>query len=89
MPLKKIIRLSRFDRAFGKLPQEIKKRFSKQLDFFIQDPFYPSLKTERIKGSIFAFRVTDYYRFTWEFGEEKSTVILRNIGKHDPTLKDG
>lgn len=87
MPLEIIVSPSRFDRAFDKLPREIKKRFSKQLDLFIQDPFYPSLKTERIRGSVHASRVADFYRFTWEFAEEKSTVILRNIGKHDPTLK--
>ena len=89
MPLERIASLSRFDRAFDKLPKEIKKRFAKQLDLFIKDPFYPSLKTERIRGAVYASRVTDFYRFTWEFGEEKATVILRNIGKHDPTLKDG
>ncbi len=83
-----IVALRRFDRAFDKLPSDIKKRFSKQLEHFIQDPFYPSLKTERIRGSIYASRVWDFYRFTWEFGEEKSTVILRNIGRHDKTLKD-
>lgn len=87
MPLEVIVSLSRFDRAFDKLPLEIRKRFSKQLEHFVQDPFYPSLKTERIRGSIYASRVSDFYRFTWEFGEEKSTVILRNIGKHDRTLK--
>jgi mRNA-degrading endonuclease RelE of RelBE toxin-antitoxin system len=88
VPLERIVSLSRFDRAFDKLPQDIKKRFNKQLDHFIQDPFYPSLKTERIRGTVYASRVTDFYRFTWEFAEEKSTVILRNIGKHDPILKD-
>ncbi|MFH1151386.1 MAG: hypothetical protein V1748_13025 [Actinomycetota bacterium] len=88
MPLERIVSLSRFDRAFGKLPKDIQKRFEKQLDLFIQDPFYPSLQTERIRGSVYASRVTDFYRFTWEFGDEKSTVILRNIGKHDPILKD-
>ena len=89
MPLQRIVSLRRFDRAFEKLPRDIKKRFSKQLDLFIQDPLYPSLKTERIRGAVYASRVTEFYRFTWEFGEEKSTVILRNIGKHDPVLKDG
>ncbi len=89
MPLEKIVSLARFDRAFDKLPAEIRKRFAKQLDLFLRDPFYPSLHTERISGGVYASRVTDFYRFTWEFGEEKSTVILRNIGKHDPTLKAG
>jgi mRNA-degrading endonuclease RelE of RelBE toxin-antitoxin system len=89
VPLQRIVSLRRFDRAFEKLPRDIKKRFSKQLDLFIQDPLYPSLKTERIRGAVYASRVTEFYRFTWEFGEEKSTVILRNIGKHDPVLKDG
>jgi mRNA-degrading endonuclease RelE of RelBE toxin-antitoxin system len=89
VPLERIVSLRRFDRAFDKLPRDIKKRFSKQIELFIEDPFYPSLKTERIKGGVYASRVTDFYRFTWEFGEEGSTVVLRNIGKHDPTLKDG
>ncbi|PKQ28404.1 MAG: hypothetical protein CVT63_02860 [Candidatus Anoxymicrobium japonicum] len=89
MPLEKIASLHRFDKAFEKLPRDIKKRFAKQLSLFTQDPFYPSLKTERIRGAIYASRVTDFYRFTWEFGDDKSTVILRNIGKHNPALKDG
>ena len=38
MPLERIVSLSRFDRAFDKLPKDVKKRFEKQLDFFIQDP---------------------------------------------------
>lgn len=87
MPLERIVSLNRFERSFDKLPEDIKKRFEKQLDHFIKDPFYPSLKTERIIGNIYASRVTDFYRFTWQFGEEKSTVVLRNVGKHDPTLK--
>jgi mRNA-degrading endonuclease RelE of RelBE toxin-antitoxin system len=89
VPLEKVVKLVRFDRAFNKLPADIQRRFAKQLAFFLQDPFYPSLHTERITGGVYASRVSDFYRFTWEFGEEKSTVILRNIGKHDPTLKDG
>jgi|BarGraNGADG00312_1021997.scaffolds.fasta_scaffold19104_2 mRNA-degrading endonuclease RelE of RelBE toxin-antitoxin system len=89
MPLKRLIRLNRFVRAFDDLDADIQKIAEKQFHFFIENPFHPSLHTEKIdkaKG-IYASRITDNVRFTWQFGEEKSTVVLRNVGEHNKVLK--
>ena len=73
------IETERFKRRFRKLNKNERNSANKQLCLFADDPFYPSLQTERLVGNVYASIVTDDIRFTWEFGKEKSTVILMNI----------
>jgi hypothetical protein len=49
---------------------------------------WPSLRIKKIQGteSIFEFTITMSIRTTFEFNGD--TIILRNIGEHDRTLKN-
>jgi len=72
-----------FKKQFDKLPLNIKKSLWSSLDKFVSDPFYPSLKTEKIKGTeIYSSRLNIQYHFSWVSGENK-IIILRNVDIHD------
>jgi len=77
-----------FDKDIGNLPPNIKKLLEKQLGFLMDDPFHPSLKTEKIdkKRGIWAARVNIKYRFT--FTMVGDVYFLRRVGDHDKVLKN-
>lgn len=91
MTIRHIERTERFKREFKKLSQADKDAFEKQMRKFFanpQPPFHPSLRIKKIQGtdSIFEFTITMNVRMTFEFSSD--TIILRNIGEHDKTLKN-
>ena len=48
----KIVRSPRFDRAYKKLPEEVKKIFKEKMRLLIQSQFtHPSLRIKKIKGT--------------------------------------
>jgi mRNA-degrading endonuclease YafQ of YafQ-DinJ toxin-antitoxin module len=53
----------------------------------MENPRHPSLRTKEIRGqdNIFEASITMDIRMTWQYTEE--VILLRNIGKHDTTLK--
>jgi len=72
-----------FKKQFDELSLNIKKSLRLSLDKFGSDPFYSSLKTEKIKGTeIYSSRINIQYRFSWVSGEDK-IIILRNVDRHD------
>lgn len=91
MKLKKEIRLTRTER-FKKGVLELDKRtlekLKKQLALLVSNPRHPSLAVKKIKGtrSIFEARVSNFYRFTFEYGE-KNEIILRVVGPHNSAIK--
>jgi mRNA interferase RelE/StbE len=81
----------RFKRSFQKLKKEEQQAFQKQIELLIQNPtapFHPSLQIKEIKGTveIFECRINRDIRMTWQYYQSDS-ILLRNIGKHDSTLK--
>ena len=64
--MKKIIqRTRRFEKSFGKLNEKTQKLFIKKLGIFIDDEYFPSLRTHKLKGkrqNEYAFSVTDNIR---------------------------
>lgn len=76
----------KFKRNYKRVPQQIKKKFQKQLNFLVIDVRYPSLRTKKMKGreNVWEARVDRSYRFT--FQKENSDIILRTIGPHDEVL---
>ena len=79
---------SRFKRAYKSLPEEIKSKVKETLKTLSTDPKYPSLHLKKIKGTkdIWEIRVSLDYRITLQI--VKDYFILRNVGRHDPTLKN-
>lgn len=78
-------RIRRFERAYRSLTPRDRKAVSKALGLLRENPFHPSLGTERIKGTSFwAARATRNVRLTFEW--RGPLLILRNVGRHDETL---
>ena len=82
------IETARFKRAYKFLPDEVKVRTKETLRKLADNPSHPSLKVKKIKGTndIWEMRVSLDYRITFQMIKE--CFILRNIGHHDPTLKN-
>ena len=78
---------NRFKRAYKTLPPDIQNSVKKCLSLLEKDLRYPGLHCKKIKGTenIWEARVTLDYRLTFEF--QSDTILLRNVGHHDPTLR--
>jgi mRNA interferase RelE/StbE len=82
----KITRTDRFKKAWKQLSKGEKALSRKAITNLASDIRYPALKVKKIKGaeSIWEARVSLSLRMTFQI--EGSTIILRNIGRHDETL---
>ena len=82
------IETSRFRRAYQSLPQEVKTRVKEGLKMLAVNMRHPSLRVKKIKGTkdIWEARISLDYRMTFQMF--KNYIILRNVGHHDPTLKN-
>ena len=85
----RLTRTERFKKSVLELEEKTREKLKKQLRHLMSDPRHPALQVKKIKGtrSIFEARVNDFYRFTFEFGEDHE-IILRVIGPHNSTLKN-
>ena len=72
-----------FIRLYKKLPQDIKERTKKVLEFLQSNSGHPSLGHKKMAGQkdIFEVRVTQNYRLTYQ--RINDTAYLRKIGTHD------
>lgn len=80
-----INRTSRFKRAFKRLPLQIQKDFIKKIRIFSDNPYYPSLRTHKLRGRLeecYAFDLQDGFRVLFEFSNNNS-INLISIGPHD------
>lgn len=80
----KVVRSPRFDRAYKKLPENVKKIFKEKIQLLIQSKFtHPSLRVKKIKGTdtIWEASIDMNHRFTFEKIEHG--IKLRVIGKHN------
>ena len=92
-PSLRFIRTNRFRRAYRKLDRPYRERVKKALAQFLADRTHPGLRVKRIQGTdgIWEMRAGRDIRITFEFQEGQdgtSTVVLRNVGHHDPTLRN-
>jgi len=78
---------NRFQRAYKSLSPEDKKRVQKALSLMAQDLRHPSLIVKRIQVTqgIWEARASSSLRITFE--TESSSLILRNVGRHDEALR--
>ena len=93
MPSVRFIRTGRFKRAYRKLDERYRELVKKALTQFLADRTYPSLRVKRIQGTdgIWEMRAGRDIRITFEFQEDTAgtrAVVLRNVGHHDPTLRN-
>lgn len=76
--------LDKFKKHYQKLTKVEQKQFDNKLKLFVNDKFYPSLRTKAIMGSdnIYEFSVNMDIRVLWEKTGENSVTLL-DIGHHD------
>ena len=72
-----------FEKAFAKLPLDVKQTTYNKLELFYKNPLHPSLRVKKIQGTahIFEMSITMNYRLTFE--DAPHELFLRNIGTHD------
>ena len=88
-----LIRTERFQRAYRKLDEQCRESVKKALAQFLANRTYPGLHVKRIQGTdrIWEMRAGRDIRITFEFQQNENgttAVVLRNVGHHDPTLKN-
>lgn len=74
-----------FEKNYKKLPKEIKERAREKEIIFIENPFYPTLKTHKLSGKekeSWAFWINYSYRIKFVFLSDKEVLFL-DIGTHD------
>ena len=79
----KIIRSSRFDRKYQKLPISIQRKFDEKIKLLVSSNYaHPSLRIKRIRctSAIWEASIDMNHRFTFE--KLRDGIKLRNIGKH-------
>lgn len=80
----KIVVDKHFERAYKKLPENVKKSFKDLIIIIKENPFDMTLKTHMLQGNkrhIFSLSVT--YKIRALFIIENSTVVFTDIGRHD------
>lgn len=77
-----------FRRSYRKLPGDIQDKVDRQIGILAENPRHPSLRVKKIKGTqeIWEARVDRGYRMT--FSVKDGVIFLRQVGSHDPTLKN-
>lgn len=81
----------RLKKSFHKLTKDEQQTFQKQIELLLQNPIPPYhtyLRIKKIQGTteIFECRINLDIRMTWQY-RQSEYILLRNIGKHDRTLK--
>lgn len=81
----RIILTKEFENQYPKLPERVQKKAEKQQDFFKNNPFHPSLNTEKLSpksNNLWSFRVDKKYRVIFRFANDNRVYFL-SIGPHD------
>ena len=92
-PALRFIRTNRFRRAYRKLDKRDRERVKRALNHLVVDHTLPGLRVKRIQGtdSIWEMRAGRDIRITFEFRQDEdgiNAIVLRNVGHHDPTLRN-
>ncbi len=80
-----ILLTEEFEKRYRKIPKPVQKRAIKQQAAFSENPFHPSLHTEKLiprSKEVWSFRVDRKYRIIFRFIDGE-TVLFLTIGPHD------
>ena len=83
------IRLTdRFDEKYERLPEAIKRKVARALDFLDADFRHPGLRTHPVQSypGVFEAYVDAKYRMTFE--RRGDVFIMRNVDNHDECLRN-
>ena len=74
-----------FKEAYNHLPKQIQSKAKKQEKIFRDNPFHPSLHTEKLvpkSKEVWSFRIDKRYRIIFRFLDRNKIVFL-TVGPHD------
>ncbi|MCL1995612.1 MAG: type II toxin-antitoxin system RelE/ParE family toxin [Defluviitaleaceae bacterium] len=73
-----------FKKHYKKLSVHEKKQITNKLEILAANPYHPSLRTKRIKGTdkLFECSVNMDIRVIWYYDDNKM-IILLDVGHHD------
>ncbi|MBE0478871.1 type II toxin-antitoxin system mRNA interferase toxin, RelE/StbE family [Candidatus Aerophobetes bacterium] len=76
-----------FKRDYKELPQNVKRRANKALQFLATDLSHPSLRAKKIRSreDIWEASITKSYRLSFQVRGDM--CVLRRTGKHEELLK--
>lgn len=79
----------RFVKSYARLDKQSQKAIDKALVLLLEDFSHPSLRTKKMEGRDYIFEASANMdiRITFHF-EKPDTIVLRNCGHHDRTLKN-
>jgi len=85
MPIR---RTARFDKAYLALPSPVRAKVDRALLLLDENWRHPGLRARRLSGhrDIFYARVDRNHRLTYE--RRGDVLVLRNVSRHDETLKN-
>lgn len=73
-----------FNNRYRELPPHIRKKAEKREIIFRENPFYPSLHTEKLEPKskqVWSFRIDREYRINFRFLDNKNALFL-TCGHH-------
>lgn len=76
---------SNFTRAFRRLPNELQRLVERKDQRFRSSPFYPGLRTHKLKGELdgfWSYSITNSYRVLFRFIGDRE-VLYYDVGTHD------
>ena len=76
-----------FEKNLKSLTSREQRLVASKLKLFIQDPFYPSLRTKKVQGliSVFEMSVNMDIRILWKY-ENGIIILLLDVGHHKNIL---
>ena len=81
----KIVLTAEFVQRYSDLPEKIQKKAEKQENNFRENPFHPSLHTEKLeprRKDVWSIRVDRRYRILFRFVDGETALFL-TVGPHD------
>ena len=83
--MKEVFYTPEFQKRYRELPSSIQKKAERRERFFRQNPFHPSLKTEKLKPKekeYWSFRIDRDYRIIFRF-RNGNKIIFITCGHHN------
>ena len=76
-----------FEKNLKSLTSREQRLVANKLKLFIQDPFYPSLRTKKVQGlsNVFEMSVNMDIRILWKY-ENGIIIMLLDVGHHKNIL---
>ena len=81
----RVIVTDEFIKRYQELPKAIRAKAEKQEKLFCQNPFYPSLHTEKLElknKQVWSFRIDKSYRIIFRFLDGDKILFL-TVGHHN------